>query len=319
MRHARAGEVRRAAVAVALAALAVGAASAHGAPLSDIPAAFLDVGTGAGAMGVAGAVVAQPTGPDAVFWNPAAVGYGAARREFAASYGDHMGLVPCSAVSASVPLGSEYALGAGLLVTGDDVLREMTAVAALARGLPAPPWCRERPTRVGVALRGRRASYGNNESTEGQVTGDAAGGGVDLGVLVPAPCGLTLGVTGRDVVNTLRWNSSARGSYEERVPPALVVGVSAAPRQPLRVEVDLDKALSRDGSDAVAAGASLRAFDFAVIRAGYRRVLSDEAFDEYAVGCGAAVPAGHGRVTLDVAYLFGRLDGTLRFTLGFGL
>jgi hypothetical protein len=311
--------VRRAAVALAFAVLAAGAARAHGAPLSDIPAAFLDAGTGAAAMGVAGAVVAQASGSDAVFWNPAAVGCERTRPDFAASYCDHMGLVPCSAVSASLPVGSAYALGVGVLVAGDDALREMTAVAALARGLPSLPWCGERPGRVGVALRGRWATYGNNESTEGQVTGDAVGAGLDVGVLVPIPGGLTLGVAGRDVANTLRWNSSARGSYDECVPPALAVGVAAEPRPSLRVEADLDKALTLDGRDAVAAGASLRVFDFAVVRAGYRRVLSDDAFDEYALGCGAAVPAGHGRFTLDVAYLFGRLEDSLRFTLGFGL
>ena len=97
------------------------------------------------------------------------------------------------------------------------------------------------------------------------------------------------------------------------------MGLSAQPRPSLRVEADLDKALSLDGADAVAAGASLRVFDFAVVRAGYRRVLADDAFDEYALGCGAAVPTGHGRFALDVAYLFGRLEDSLRFTLGFGL
>jgi hypothetical protein len=327
MRHARTREVTRrrsasavlAATALAAALLAGSAAPAVGVPLSDIAASFVDVGVGAGPMGMAGAVVAGATGAEAVFWNPASVGRGEAEREFLASYCDQMGLVPYSAASGAVALGSEYALGIGILCSGDDVLREVTGLAALARTMPAPPWCSGRPAGVGVALKGRWASYGNNESTDDQVTGDALGGGLDAGVVVPLTASLTLGVAGRDLANTLRWDSSAAGSYGEGVPAALVVGIAADPRPSLRIEVDLDKALRADNGDVVAAGASLSIADVAVLRAGYRRALPPDEFEEYAVGCGAAVPTGHGRITLDVAYLFGRLDDTLRLTVGFRL
>jgi hypothetical protein len=327
MRHARAREVTgRRAGAAALAVLALTAAllvagtlPAAGLPLSDMPAAFVDVGVGAGPMGMAGAVVACAAGADAVFWNPAGVGRGESGREFLASYCDQMGLVPYSTASGAVTLGPEYALGVGILCSGDDVLTEVTGIAALARTVPAPPWCRARPAHVGAALRGRWASYGNNESTEAQVTGDALGGGLDLGVVVPLTAGLTLGVSGRDLASTLKWDSSAAGTYNEGVPAALVVGIAADPRPGLRVEIDLDKALHADNGDVVAAGASLSIADIATLRAGYRRALPPDEFEEYAVGCGAAVPTGHGRISLDVAYLFGRLEDTLRLTVGFRL
>lgn len=327
MRHARAREVTRGraagcalAVLPLAAALLVGSASPSAAtPLSDIQAGFLDVGVGAGPMGMAGAVVAGAAGAEAVFWNPASVGRGEAGREFLASYCDQMGLVPYSAASGAVALGPEYALGVGVLCSGDDVLREVTAVAAMARTAPAPPWCRGRPAHVGVALKGRWASYGNNESTDDQVTGDAMGGGLDLGVVLPLTGDLTLGVAGRDLANTLRWDSSATGSYSEGIPAALVVGIVACPRPGLRVEVDLDKALRADNGDVVAAGASLSIAGVATLRGGYRRALPPDEFEEYAVGCGAAVPTGHGRIALDVAYLFGRLENTLRLTVGFRL
>ena len=324
MRHARAREVTRgraapaapAALALTAALLMGSAAAAFGVPLSDVPAAFVDVGVGAGPMGMAGAVVAGAAGAEAVFWNPASVGRGAAGREFIASYCDQMGLVPYSAASGAVALGPEYALGVGVLFSGDDVLAEVTGIAALARTAPAPPWCRGRPSHVGVALRGRWASYGNNDSTDAQVTGDALGGGLDLGVVVPLTTSLTLGVAGRDLANTLSWDSSAAGSYGEGVPAALVMGIAADPRPGLRIEVDLDKALRADNGDMAAAGASLSIAGIATLRAGYRRALPPDEFEEYAVGCGAAVPTGHGRIALDVAYLFGRLEDTLRLTVG---
>lgn len=327
MRHARAREVTRGRAASAAPAvllltavlLAGSAAPAAGVPLSDIPAGFIDVGVGAGPLGMAGAVVAGAAGAEAVFWNPASVGRGGAGREFLASYCDQMGLVPYSAASGAVALGPEYALGVGILCSGDDALTEVTGLAALARTVPAPPWCRERPAYAGVALRGRWASYGNNESTDAQVTGDALGGGLDLGVILPLTTDLTLGVAGRDLANTLRWDSSAAGSYSEGIPAALVVGIAADPRPGLRIEVDLDKALRADNGDVVAAGVSLLIADVATLRAGYRRALPPDEFEEYAVGCGAAVPTGHGRIALDVAYLFGRLEDTLRLTVGFRL
>jgi len=325
MRHARAREVTRgrpaspalAALALAAALLAGAVGSAAGTPLSDIPAGFVDVGVGAGPMGMGGAVVAGAVGADAVFWNPASVGRGAAGREFLASYCDQMGLVPYSAVSGAVSLGPRYALGVGVLCSGDDVLAEVTGLVALARAMPAPPWCGGRPTHVGVALRGRWASFGNNESTDAQVTGDAVGGGIDLGAVVPLTPTLTLGIAGRDLANTVSWSSSASGSYSEGVPAALVVGIAANPRPGLSIEVDLDKALRADNGDVVAAGASLSIAGVATVRGGYRRALPPDEFEEYAVGCGAAVPTGHGRITLDVAYLFGRLEDTLRLTAGF--
>jgi hypothetical protein len=327
MRHACACEVTRGraaspalAVLLLAAALLVGnAAPAAGASLSDIPGSFVDVGVGAGPMGMAGAVVAGAAGADAVFWNPASVGRGEAKKEFLASYCDQMGLVPYSAASGAVALGPEYTLGVGILCSGDAVLTEVTGIAALARAVPAPPWCRERPAHVGVALKGRRASFGNNESTDAQVTGDALGGGLDLGVVLPLTTSLTLGAAGRDIANTLRWRSSAAGSYDEGVPATLVVGIAAEPRPGLRLEIDLDKALRADNGDVVAAGASFVIAGVATVRGGYRRALPPDQFEEYAVGCGAAVPTGHGRIALDVAYLFGRLEDTLRLTVGFRL
>jgi hypothetical protein len=301
------------------AALVATTARASAEELSDIPGAFVDVGLGAAEMGVAGAAVAGSHGATAIFWNPAGLAALERSKEFSLTHGEQMGLVSYSAACAATRVGRDLAVGVGIVHSGDDVLREMTGLVAAARPFGRIPWNDDRPFVLGAALRARWASYGNNESTDGQVTGTALGFGLDIGATAPVAPALSLGVVARDVVNTLTWDSSVGGSYGEAVPPALLAGVSADVGGSVRIEVDLDKALSADRGDIVAAGSEVRLFRIATVRAGYRRALSAGDFEEYAVGAGAVVPVGDAEATVDIAYLFGRLENTLRFSLGFGM
>ena len=301
-----------------LAAVSLSADTARGGELSNIPGAFVDVGIGAGAMGMGGAVVASVRGAPSLFWNPAGLGQANSPRELMVAYGDQMGLVPYS-VGAGLYQLSGYTLGVGLLYSGDEVLSETSALVGAAREFRALPWAPDRAASFGVTLRTRWASYGNNQSTDEQVTGSALGLGLDVGALVPLTESTTLGVSGRDVVSVLNWDSSAAGSYRENVPAALVMGIAMRPHDYGLLEVDLDKALHRDVNDIVRAGVELTLFDVASLRGGYVTTLSEDEYDEYSVGAGATFPAGTTAMTLDVAYLFGHLDDTLRFSLGVAL
>jgi len=302
----------------ALAALSLGADTACGEGLSDIPGAFVDVGIGAGAMGRGGAVVASVEGASSLFWNPAGLGQAESSREFMVAYGDQMGLVPYSAGAGLQRLG-DYTLGVGLLYSGDDVLSETSLLVGASREFNVLPWAPDRAAGVGATLRTRWASYGNNESAGEQVTGSALGLGLDIGALIPLTDSTTLGVTGRDVVSVLNWDSSAAGSYGENVPAALGIGVAMRPHDRVLLEVDLDKSLHRDTNGIVRAGAELALFGMACLRGGYVTTLSEDEHNEYSIGAGATFPAGPTVMTLDVAYLFGHLDDTLRFALGVAL
>ena len=103
----------RATPATALFALALFASVAAASGLSDIPAAFVDVGIGAREMGMAGASVASTSGPTAVFWNPARLADPAAGSGVALTHGEQMGLVPYSAAAGSWRAGANWVIGAG--------------------------------------------------------------------------------------------------------------------------------------------------------------------------------------------------------------
>lgn len=301
---------------LALSLCVAAVADAGAQELSDIPAAFVDVGIGARAMGAGGAVAAANLGPASLFWNPAGIAPTHGATAFAVTHGEQMGLVPYSAASASHALGSGWTFGAALIHSGDEVLTETTVLVGAARPVLDAPWCPGRTIALGAGARLRRASFGDNESVDGQVTGSASGYGVDFGALVPLTQQVTLGVSGRDLVNSLAWESSASGSYSENVPAQLTAGLRAAPREGVALEVDVEKSLSPDNPDRVLAGLELSLWGVADLRGGYRRALGAGELEEYTLGGGASVDAGALALRVDVAYVFGQLDDTLRFSLG---
>jgi hypothetical protein len=300
------------------AVLLLGATAAGAEELSGIPGAFVDVGIGAGEMGMGGAVVASAGGASSLFWNPAGLGQSEHDTEFLLAYCDQLGLVPYSAGSGMYRLG-DYTLGAGLLYSGDEVLSETSILIGAARGFAILPWAPDSNADVGATLRTRWASYGNNESAGEQVTGSALGLGLDIGARVPLTETATLGLVARDVVNVLNWDSSAAGSYGENIPAAFSAGVAVTPHEGLVVEVDVDRLLNSDVDPVVRAGAEVRLFGVASLRGGYSTALPEGDPDEYSVGAGATFPAGGTVMILDAAYLFGNLDNTLRFSLGVAL
>jgi hypothetical protein len=304
----------RRASASAVAALLLGALLAAGgradaAGLSDIPGAFVDVGIGVAEMGMGGAAVATSRGASSLFWNPAGLARSPGGRDVAVTYSNQMGLVPYSAASGSFRIAPHTTLGAGVVHSGDDVFSETTALVALARTIPLS-WMRSGTLDAGATLRLRRAAFGGSGPDD--VSGSAIGAAVDIGASAPITHELRVAIVARDLVNVLRWDTSVRGSYTEDVPTALVAGVAAEPRSGLVIEADLDKALRADDQDLLALGVELAIFDVASLRGGYRRAFPHDTFEEFTVGAGATVRAGGSDVTIDVAYLFGRLDDTLR-------
>jgi hypothetical protein len=300
-------------VGAALVVLAAAPATSHASDLSGVPGAFADIGIGARALGLGGSVAAV-AGAEAVFWNPARIDPGDARLDVSLSYCDQMGLVPYSAAAGAMRLGT-YAVGAGIIYSGDDVLNETTVIVGASRALPQLSPCSGRSAEVGAAVRIRRASFGNNESHEGQVTGTALGYALDVGAAVPLPGDAVVGVVWRDAVSSLSWDSSVGGSYDEAVPSVVSVGVAMTAAGRLTVEAGLDKALADDSRDIASLGAELGLFEVAALRGGYRTSITDDTFDEFVAGGGAAAEIGGATVGVDVAYVFGEVEDTLRMAV----
>jgi len=308
-------------VALALAATiaALTPIGARGDDLSDIPGAFVDIGIGAAPMAMGGAVAATAGGAGAIFWNPACLGNGERSREFTVAYCEQLGLVPYTAAAGVTRLAGGYSIGIGLLYSGDDVLSETTALVGASRAVRELPWCPEGTLEVGAAARTRWASFGNNDSVEGQVTGSALGFGLDVGARMPLTPIATLGVVSRDVINVLNWDTSSGGSYSEGAVPALIVGIALEPRDDLLFEIDLDKALYGDGRDIVSLGTEIRLFGMAALRGGYRKDTTFSNIEEYTLGAGAEITTGNTLINVDLGYLFGDIKNTMRFTLGVGI
>jgi len=301
----------------ALAALLCLCTDATAQDLSDIPGAFVDVGIGTREMGMGGASVASSKGPTAVFWNPARLAAPETRDGLALTHGDVMGLVPYSAAAGVKRVGTDWAFAAGMLYSGDDALSEMTVILSAATSLQDPAWLAEAPMLVGLSARLRRASFGGDGGESSGVTGDALGAALDAGVVCPISEGARLAVTGRDIVGVLHWDSSASGTYEEGVPPGLTFGIAVDVGEHGIIEADLDKALSLDGRDLLVLGAEADIFHVATVRVGYRRALQPHELEEFSLGGGVSVSAACAELDVDVAYLFARLDDTLRLSVGF--
>ena len=300
--------------------LAVAAALALAAPgtcvagISGIPGAFADIGIGARSLAMGGSVAAV-RGAEALFWNPARIDPGDAAVDVSLSYCDQMGLVPYSAAAGATRVGP-YAVGAGVLYSGDDVLTETTVLIGGARTMPELPWACGRRPEVGAALRVRRASFGNNESHDGQVSGTALGFALDVGATVPVPGDATVAVVWRDAVSSLSWDSSVGGTYDEAVPSVVSIGAAVTAAGRLTVEAGFDMALEDGARDFASMGVELALFDVAALRGGYRTSVTDDTLDEFTAGGGVSTSLGSATVGVDVAYVFSELEDTLRMAVG---
>ncbi len=295
------------------------ATDARAQELSDIPAAFVETGIGARPIGMAGAVTARPMGAESIFWNPAGLSGVEAHTELAATYGDQMGLIPYSALCGAVRMNGGYTLGVGLIHSGDEVLTETTALVGVSHAILTTPWLPSTHISAGASARTRWASFGNNAGTEGQVTGNAFGISFDVGILVPVTGSTAVAVRARDLVGSLKWNSSAGGAYEENVPVAVVFGFMVSPREAVSLELDLDKSLRQDNPDRLMVGAEVGILDVASLRGGYVRDLPPGELEEYTLGAGADIPVGGTTFSVDFAYVFGYLENTMRFSLRIAL
>lgn len=294
-------------------------APAQGQDLSGIPGAYVDVGLGVRPLGMGGAYVAVAQDEAATRWNPAALAT-QQRRSAGFTWTKQMNLIPYNYLSGTFPL---YRKGVGYYVeaSGDDALRENTIAVGYGSTAEQLPFLRGgNRLSVGLTTKLRWASFGNNPNGGlGQVTGDAIGFGVDFGMLytVPFVRGLTAGVMLRDAVNSITWDSSTSGQYQEGVPTTLTAGVAYQDGRRVLVTFDIMPALYRDVYTRFAVGGEYRLLKVISLRAGVSQDIgSTEPRRDVTAGLGVHVPIfGSAMLEAGAAYLFDELVNTPRVGL----
>jgi hypothetical protein len=261
---------------------------------AEIPSAFVDIGYGARPMGMGGAYVAVASDPTAVFWNPAGL---------TAMYAKQFNLIPYMLASGAVCLNDRHGLGLGLLTSGDDALRESTALLSYATEL-APYLKSLSNVSFGLTLKIRQSSFGNNaDGGVNQVTGSAMGYGIDLGLRWKIHPRWTTGLLIRDAINSVTYhNETRKTSYGESVPAALIFGSAYLARSNLIFALDWDKALYQDMKDKVSTGCEWMLFQLVFVRAGWSQNVSGTANRKLNWGLGLQYFKKDFGVRFDFAY-----------------
>ena len=305
----------------------------HAQALTNIPAAFTDIGIGADGTALGYTGVAGMQGADALAWNPASI-VPRAGMELSFSWVDQLGLVDFGYMAWSMPLRSgRSAIGASAEVSGDDMLREATLRAAYSH--------RIRRVWVGLGVGYRRADYGRNrlsaddyvvfdpdEVTSGinqQVSGSANGLLIDAGLRIEASRRMDLAVSARNVLAPTQWvsQSAARPgskSYFESVPMEVSTGLSYRLSERLAGFMSWTPSLGSDAIPRVGLGASFTPVDVLTLRVG-RMMVQDRSHDAWKTfGFGLRTPKSRDwSISADYAYVVSPLARTQQITLRFGL
>lgn len=293
---------------------------AFGQGLSNIPGAFSEIGFGVRPSGMGQAYTAISNDANAFLTNPAGLLLGT-RKSFSANYAELFGLIPSGYFGLLYPLSPTYAVGGGFLFMGDDALMENTLGVSFAFTFRNLPIGRNEiyfdQMAFGVTVKGRWASFGNNENGgEGQVTGSGRGFSIDLGYILYVNENLRLGVMVRDFINRFRWNSSVSGTYNQGVPATLRFG-GAYTLDGVLISFDLRKALHDDTIDRAYIGIEKELFESFVLRAGFSNNLGTADLNRRFT-FGATLLRGvfeNYTVGMNAAYRVGNIENLLRFGL----
>lgn len=298
--------------------------------LSNIPASFVDIGFGARPVGMGGAYTGLADDEHSVYWNPAGLAR-ITRYMSSFTHTNQLRLIEYNYVALASPLpGADHGVGATIIASGDEAMRELSVHLAYAYALG--------PVSAGVSLKYRNATFGNNmfnddhyiifepdEISQGrmnQISGDGSGFGLDVGLMYRVHDRATFGVVLRDAMAPFTWNSAnqnpdrpAKGSYDEGMPMELVFGSAFHARRNLIVTTDYRPSLHKDTDDIVHIGAEMKFMNIVAIRGGTEQRINTLRDEKFALGFGLQVPVINGiQVRLDYAYLFEQLDNTQRIS-----
>ncbi|MCI0512281.1 hypothetical protein L0128_03630 [candidate division KSB1 bacterium] len=281
--------------------------------LSHIPAAFLDIGFGARAQGMGGAFVASVNDVHAVIWNPAGLTRTAAWQG-TFSYTKQLGIIPYGFLASSGRIDHLWAHGEAVIVAGDELMREMRFLVAVARDFHATV----NGLSLGMMLDLRQANFGRNATaTPGAVSGEAYGLALNLGFRYQVTKHLVVGGKLQDLFNTINWSTTGFGSYFESTPRVVILGLAAQNIKGFNLEFDLRPAIYSDLAARFNVGLEKSWYQYFVLRAGLSRSTHPKVPNtQYAVGAGLQ-NIWSGRLGMDLAYVFHELENFYRISMIF--
>ncbi len=220
------------------------------------------VDAGVRAMAMGGAFVAVANDATAVRWNPAAIA-ALQRQEVAFAYADHFGLgLKDSYLSYVLPMADNHALGLDWSYRGFDDMRAGLGLKNLQNQFGFAYGYRNGIQRlrrwVGNAAIGVGGKYlSHSTDLDGASAMSATGLGLDLGLLMPLPGNLRLGLVAQDLGGTSVEHES--GLSEELYTGHYRLGLAWRPLEGLTLASEVDDYLRFGGEYWLAGQLALRA------------------------------------------------------------
>jgi len=255
---------------LSLALALVCAGNADAADLSGISGSFADIGLGLRPIGMGGAYTALASDENAARWNPSLLanvydpiaGF---------SWAKQFNVVGYSYIAAAYPIGEVLGVGAYFISAGDEVYRETTI--GLSAGVAGTKFKLPEMFSFGGTVKIYTSSFGNDESGGvNRVTGSAFGYGFDLAASAQVTDEIVLSVVGKDLVNTISWDSSVDGKYDEGVPRAIVFAGAYQDDQ-MAISFDLQPSFYSDAPGRFGVGTELTMFGVIKPRVGMMQNL----------------------------------------------
>jgi hypothetical protein len=286
---------------------------ANGQGLSHIPASFLDIGFGARALGMGGAWIASADDVHSLTWNPAGltstIGF-----QGTFSYTRQLDIVPYSFAATSGRIDEFWAHGEGVVISGDELMREMRGLVGLARSF----YGTISGLSLGTTIELRYATFGKEQKrVEGAIAGEAYGLALNLGAQYRYNKQLVFALKIQDLVSVMNWNTTGYGSYFENSPFTLYCGVAGQKIKNFNVEMDFRVSIFREVPQRLYLGIERPLFHYFVLRGGFAKNLNGKEQNRLtALGLGFQ-NIWEDRIRLDFAYLIHDIQNYYRISIVF--
>ncbi|HDQ00532.1 MAG TPA: hypothetical protein ENN22_15300 [bacterium] len=283
--------------------------------LANFSASFVDIGFGARPLGMGQAYTALTADANGVLWNPAGISE-VERFEGTFCHTKLFNIVPYSFASLVYSFSPRLSLGEGVIISGDDLLRELSIISCLATSFYVHGY----KLNLGLNLNLHSASYGKNDDSHSNVHGDAFGYSLGFGLQLYLTEKIIFASNFKNIINRISWNSSTMGKYDEGLPGRLIFGVGFKNFNQLNFALDFHKSLYREIEDKFFLGAEYIFFDKLFLRSGTGTSINQSQPLFYSVGFGLSHQFNpRFRFQLDGAYIIDPLANMIRLSILVGM